>query len=283
MIQKNLKLVFSIMFLSIVIMTSVIYSQAAFAKKGDLKKIQEVQSKQNQAKDQKRNYTILYQQKDDLNPDNQIDNIAIIFENSKKRYCLKVNDSIFQMKSNIGSINNISVIDIKANDSYKEILIEYKTAKSQDYTIFWYDGKNIKELLNINSKPIFLGNGEVIVETDMGFWTKKDIYVLDESTTTGQRSLNLSPQELYDVNVSAVVKKPFKLYSFRDAKKVITITEKSEVIEIISCDTSNWFKNANQKNNKLFDWYLIKTKKGIQGWARLKDFINSVEWMKNSQ
>jgi len=280
--RKDLFRIRHILFIIMIVISALAYSQMTFAKRIEINKNQIIKAKKDvQQKQQVEN--ILYQLSENLNSDDQIDKIVLIYDNNKKRYYLRINEATYLFKNNVLNIGNVSVVDIRANDGYKELLVEYKMSKSTMYDLFYYDGKNIKELLNITSKPVFLGNGEVIAETDMGFWTKKDIYILNDNGAGGQKVLILSPQELYDVNIKVVVKKPFKLYTYRDSKRVVTIAEKSETIEIISCDPSNWFKDINQKNNKLFDWYLIKTDKGIQGWARLKDFINSVDWAKKTR
>ncbi|WAM34679.1 hypothetical protein [Caldicellulosiruptor morganii] len=223
---------------------------------------------------------LIFQQQVDLNSDAQLDTISIWQDKNQKKYVLSVNSSLYQPKENILQVIGTEIVDIDSSDQYKEILFHYKSNKGERFVILDYNGKSIKELLSSGSKPVILGNKEVIIEVDMGFWIKKEKYVLSQKNTS-VRTLKLSPQELYNVGVFAYVKKPFVLYSYRDQKSKLATTRKGEKIEIISCDTSNWFKDQSKKNNKLYDWYLIKTENGLQGWAILKDFINYIDIIKN--
>lgn len=233
------------------------------------------------AKDKQQNSgkDLMYQLQDDLNADNQPDSILLWYDRNAKKFGLSINNVVYQFKENILQSIGIEIVDLNVNDSYKEILFHYKTNNLEKYSIIWYSGKSIKEMLNIDGKPQIIGNGEVIVNRNMGFWIKKEKYILEEKSKN-ERTLKFSPQEFYNVGVFAYVKKPFILYSYRDKKNKLIKTEKGERIEIVLCDTSNWFKESNQKNNRMFDWYLIKTEKGITGWAMLKDFINLIEIIK---
>ncbi|AZT90045.1 hypothetical protein ELD05_04920 [Caldicellulosiruptor changbaiensis] len=222
---------------------------------------------------------LVFQQQVDLNSDAQVDTISVWLDKNQKKYVLSVNSALYQPKENILQVIGTEIVDIDSSDQYKEILFHYSSNKGEKYVILDYKGKALKELLTSDSKPIIFGNKEVIVEVNMDFWIKKEKYVLNQ-TLSGVRTLKLSPQELYNVGVFAYVKKPFVLYSYRDQKSKLTITRKGEKIEIVSCDTSNWFKDQSKKNNKLYDWYLIKTEKGLQGWAMLKDFMNCIEIIK---
>mgnify|MGYP000090819770 CR=1 FL=1 len=242
------------------------------------------QSSQKTVKNKQQNPAreLIYQLIDDLNGDTQLDTVSVWYDKNIKKYTLVINNAGYQFKETILQPISIEVVDLNTNDSYKEILFHYKTNNLEKYFIIWYNGKSIKEMLSIDAKPEVLGNGEVIIERNMGFWIKKENYILDEAKSS-ERTLKLSPQEFYNVGVYAYVKKPFVLYSYRDKKNKLTITKKGERIEILLCDTSNWFKESAQKNNRMFDWYLIKTERGITGWAMLKDFINLVEIIKNAE
>ncbi|ADQ41205.1 hypothetical protein Calkr_1715 [Caldicellulosiruptor acetigenus I77R1B] len=222
---------------------------------------------------------LVLQQQIDLNSDAQIDTVSIWLDKNQKKYVLSVNSSLYQPKENILQIIGTEIVDIDSSDGYKEVLFHYKSNKVEKYVILEYNGKTLKELLNTDSKPIIDGNKEVIVERNMDFWVKKERYVL-EQTASGVRTLKLSPQELYYVGVFAYVKKPFVLYSYREQKTKLTTTKKGEKIEIVQCDPSNWFKDQSKKNNKMYDWYMIKTEKGLLGWAMLKDFINCIDIVK---
>ncbi|WAM32468.1 hypothetical protein [Caldicellulosiruptor naganoensis] len=224
---------------------------------------------------------LVFQQQVDLNSDSQVDTISVWLDKSQKKYVLSVNSAFYQPKENILQVIGTEIVDIDSSDQYKEVLFHYKSNKGEKYVILdYHKGKALKELLSSDSKPLIFGNKEVIVEVNMDFWIKREIYVLSQ-TLSGVRTLKLTPQELYNVGVFAYVKKPFVLYSYRDQKSSkLTITRKGEKIEIVGCDTSNWFKDQSKKNNKLYDWYLIKTEKGLQGWAMLKDFMNYIEIIK---
>lgn len=70
-------------------------------------------------------------------------------------------------------------MDIDSSDGYKEVLFYYKLNKVEKYVILEYNGKILKEFLNIDLKLIIDGNKEVIVERNMDFWVKKERYVLE--------------------------------------------------------------------------------------------------------
>ncbi|MEZ0537172.1 hypothetical protein ACAG39_07940 [Caldicellulosiruptoraceae bacterium PP1] len=214
----------------------------------------------------------------DLNGDGNLENISI--SNEKNNYFIIFNKLKYKFSTSKIEVRNVSVIDIKTNDLNKEILIETIKDDKSEFIILEYNGKQFYEIARLNKMPVILGNGTVIIEEDMGFWIKKDKYVLTDKT--GKIKLKQLPQELYYVGAKARVKKGFELFSNReDSKELATITlSEGEIIDIVMCDTSNWFKKSNQKNNKIYDWYLIKTSSNLTGWARLKDFEQNIEFIK---
>lgn len=279
--SKALYVLFALILTGIILMNIFPLANAQSKNKGiSIPVIKQSSQKTTKNKQQNSGKDLIYQLQDDLNGDSQLDSVSLWCDKNTKKYSLIINNAAYQFKETILQPIGIEVVDLNTSDSYREILFHYKTNNLEKYFILWYNGKSIKEMLNIDGKPEVLGNGEVIVGRNMGFWTKKEKYILEEKNSS-ERILKFSPQEFYNVGVFAYVKKPFVLYSYRDKKNKLTKTEKGERIEIVLCDPSNWFKENTQKNNRMFDWYLIKTEKGITGWAMLKDFVNLVEIVKN--
>lgn len=203
--------------------------------------------------------------KTDLNGDGKKDNIVLIETKDTGEFTLKVNKSIIRDKSN-AEIDGFIIVDIDTTDKYQEIAVHTPGESDDDvYLIYWYDGNDIKLMGNLTRWPDFKGDGTVMVGDWMGFWTKWDKYVLDVES----RRLKLIPQELYAVNEEATVRESFSIYKSKSAGEIVEVLVPGTRIQILACAVAG--------GNYLSDWYLLKTKDNIIGWAKLESFCDKVD------
>lgn len=211
----------------------------------------------------------------DLNGDEKIDKVTISLPDIPEEewsletgdFELKVNDA--SIKGKLGyTVDGFVIVDIDKNDKFKEIAVHTGGESSDDeYLIYWYDGKSLRKMNWIARWPVFPGNGIVYVDNWMGFWSKRERYVLDRK----KRVLKLVPQELYYIGQKVKVKKSFPLMQKRKGEKVLARLRLQSEILIIAC--AHIYSGAKYSEN----WYLIKSSTGLLGWARLKSFRYKVE------
>ena len=211
----------------------------------------------------------------DLNGDGAPDKISFTKSAAPGGFTLFVNGRPKAGKFKNAYFDGFIVVDVKKADPFKEVaMVSYGGGYDYEYKLYRYDGSIIQEMGGFNGIPSFSGDGIVLVETWMGFWPKKDKYVLDGSSGR----LNHVPQELYDVGIEATVKASFPVYGTRDEKSVVANTLPGSKILIISCDPS---PKCADGDDYFCDWYLIKTATGLEGWVRLKtlsDKLESLPW-----
>jgi hypothetical protein len=210
----------------------------------------------------------------DLNGDKKIDNIEIVLPQDEwlSDFELKVND--ISVKDSLSyRVNGFVIRDIDQSDQYKEIAVYTEGPSSDDdYLIFWYDGKALKKMARVQRWPVFPGNGIVYVDDHMGFWTKREKYVLDEKT----RELRIVPQEFYYVGQPAKVVEMFPIFKTRLSSDIVANLAENSDILILVCDLSPT-DEAVEGDGYFNDWYLIKSSANLAGWARLKDFSDKVD------
>ncbi|WNG14303.1 hypothetical protein [Cystobacter fuscus] len=109
------------------------------------------------------------------------------------------------------------------------------------------------------------GNGIVLVDDWMGFWHRRDKYVLEAKK--GQ--FREVEQDLYGVGREAKVMKSFPLQrSLTDSSVVANLAPDTEVLVIAAARASNW--------------YLIKSSTSLMGWARIDisaKLLDGLPWM----
>jgi len=77
------------------------------------------------------------------------------------------------------NVSGFLIIDLDTADNLKEVAIYTQNANGPDeYIIYKYDNL-INEIGRINSYATFPGNKEIIVDTEMMFWTKTDTVLYD--------------------------------------------------------------------------------------------------------
>ncbi|MBN1572415.1 MAG: hypothetical protein JW984_04380 [Deltaproteobacteria bacterium] len=211
----------------------------------------------------------------DLNGDGIPDKISFTLNRAMGGFALFVNETSVIGKFKDADINGFFVVDVKRYDPYKEIaVISYGEGYDYEYLLFRYDGSTIKEMGGFSGLPSYSGNGIVMVNIWMGFWSMKEKYLLDDSSGR----LNHVSQELYYVGIEATVKESFPVYKTRGEKNVVAETLPTSKILIIACDPS---PKCEDGGDFFCDWYLVKTNTGLIGWVRLKtlsDKLESLPW-----
>lgn len=199
----------------------------------------------------------------DLNGDGKVEEVSISIKDME--FLLKVDKASIKGELN-GEVHGFAIVDIDTTDQYKEIAVHTPGDSDDDeYLIYWYDGKAIKEMGKLSRWPEIPGNGIVLVNDWMGFWQKRDKYVLDNKT----RTLQLVPQELYYVGIEAAVKESFPIYKTRTGSEIVANLKPDSKIFILVCDPSPADYDSH--------WYLIKSETGLVGWATLGSFAGKVE------
>lgn len=222
----------------------------------------------------------------DINPDRKVESISVSFPRLNNGgiydYILTIdNDTtggVFEMMD--GAL--VSLIDIDKSDGYQEVVImAIGPSDMTDYKIFRYSGGRIIKIGNVNGFFGINTDGDGILRANewMGFWMREQLYKLDN----GLAALLPIPQDIYSLDVDATVTKTFEILSERiDGSDVVGNLGPGTKIKLIKADTSpSFYNNMGYLDNYNRDWYLIRTKDGTEGWARLesfRDFVDGLIW-----
>jgi len=201
----------------------------------------------------------------DLNGDGIEENIRLVYADQEGNFTINIGSIEYSNKLS-DSVDGFILVDVNENDKFLEVAIHTPGPSDDDeYLILRYKGNEIKVLGKLTRWPYFMRNGIVYVDDWMGFWKKREKFVLNPKT----EQLEKVPQEFYYVGIEATVAKSFPIYQTRENKEVVAnLKEKSKIL-IILCDPSdsNTFKHQ----------YLIKSESGILGWASLESFEDKLE------
>lgn len=226
----------------------------------------------------------------DLNRDNVLDNVKVSFvtnDNGMYSYLdgdfsVTMNGATYKDKCEQAEVFDVKLVDIEVNDLSPAVLVScYGIGDVGEF--FFYRLKN-KEVVSLGSIKLWgslevPGNGKVLTNDFMGFWTLKGEYIVDIESG----KLVMVKKDTYDVNVEATVKTSFKILKSRDDKSsVIENLKPGTKLTLLKCDISPVCKNeAGYDDDYECDWYLLKTEAGKEGWVRLKDFrenVNDLPW-----
>ncbi|MBC8488762.1 MAG: hypothetical protein H8D45_22285 [Bacteroidetes bacterium] len=171
------------------------------------------------------------------------------------------------------NVSGFLIIDLDTTDNFKEVAVYTQNANGPDeYIIYKYDNW-ITEIGRINSYATFPGNKEIIVDTEMMFWTKTDTVLYD----TEFEVLKHYPKEFYYINMEAKVLESFSLYSDRENFISVTELKPKDRVTIVKCDTSPFCEDELSSSFELCDWYQVKIESGRTGWVQLKTFLDKLE------
>lgn len=201
----------------------------------------------------------------DLNGDGLLEVINLTHADIEGRFTLKINNLQFSEQLS-DSVDGFILVDIDKGDRFVEIAVHTPGPSDDDeFLVLRYKGDTIEPLGKLSRWPYFFGNGIVYVDDWMGFWKKREKYILNQKT----EQLEKVPQELYYVGTEATVSKSFPIYRTRENKEIVAnLREKSQVV-IILCDPSN--------KDYLKHQYLIKSESDLLGWSSLETLAYSLE------
>jgi len=221
----------------------------------------------------------------DLNRDNILDNVKVSFVTNdggmysylEGDFSVTINGAVFKDKCSEAEVFDVKIVDIGPNDMNPTVLVScYATGDIGEY--FFYQLKD-KEVVSLGSLKIWgsvevPGNGKILSNDFMGFWTLNGEYVVDKESG----KLVMVKKDTYEVNVEGTVKTSFKILKSRDDKSdVVENLKPGTKFTLLKCDITPVCKNeAGYDDDYDCDWYLLKTVTGKEGWVKLKDFRDNV-------
>ena len=215
----------------------------------------------------------------DLNSDGKKEKISIKsikterYSPDEDNFELMVDDVLITGNLIEGHPDGFVIVDINKNDKYKEIAVHAPGASYDDeVSIYSYDGKSLKKMGGLYQWPTFYGNGIVLVDYHIDFWSKRVKYVLDKKT----RTLNLVPQKFYYVGIKGKVTKSFPLYRTKKIKDIIANLKPHSEILILVCEPSLENKDPDGVDIKDYS-YLVKSSTGLVGWTTHQAFWDNVD------
>lgn len=206
----------------------------------------------------------------DLNGDGKADKITFKATNEEGAFALTVNGTTLRDK--IGDTGEptggFRVIDIESGDRMKEIVVVNFGANDYNQCVYYrYNGKRIRR---IGDTPFDPGNsgsvgaGFVYGDYWMGFWARTDKYALNAKTGLLARV----PQEFYFVDKKATVTKSFSVYRSRTSGQILAnVAKDSRIVVVLHAPPSA----VGTRRPEARQWYLIKTERGLLGWAYFSD------------
>ena len=214
----------------------------------------------------------------DLNSDGKKEKISIksikpvTYLPSEDNFVLMVGDELITGSLSEGYSDGFVIVDIDKSDKYKEIAVHTPGDSDDDeFLLYAYDGKSLRKMGRLYQWPTFYGNGIVLVDQHIDFWSIREKYILDNKT----RTLKLVPQKFYYVGIKGEVTKSFPLYRTKKRKHVVAnLKPKSEIL-ILLCEPSVAKKSPNDVDIKDYS-YLVKSSTGLVGWT-----THNVFWENN--
>lgn len=221
----------------------------------------------------------------DLNRDNLADVIKVSFVTNDGMYSylegdftIDINGTKYKDKCSEAEIFDVKIVDIDKDDMNPAVLVScYGTGDVGEYFFYRYWNNTIVSLGSIKlwGSVEVPGNGKILTNDFMGFWTLHGEYIVDKNTS----KLVQVKKDTYEVNVEGTVKTSFKILKSRDDKSDVVENVKPRTkVTLLRCDVSPLCKNeAGYDDEYECDWYLFKTESGKEGWARLKDFRENID------
>jgi len=215
----------------------------------------------------------------DLNYDRNNETVKFTSNDEEGTFVLKINGKQIIGRFMEGFDARIEVIDMDRNDNLKEIVA--KGFGSSDYLeCFFYqfvDGDIVRCGYLPGNFGIKTGGNKILEEHIwMGFYSLDFRYRFD----TENKTLTYIHEYVYDIDVPAKVIKSFSVLKYRyDNSEVVKTLMPKTKITLIKVDLTPRCNEeiSDYRFDDYCDWFLVKTDDGVQGWCRLKDFMDNVE------
>jgi hypothetical protein len=201
----------------------------------------------------------------DLDGDGKPESISVKpLGTSGERYQLTVGSATVtgKLPQDSTELIGLRIVNVAGGKTKQVLVLGYADSDFHAAQLYSYQSKALRLLGELPFDPEVPGNGALYGDVWMGFWSRKEKYVLDKGR------LRLVPPELYAVGQKARVKQPFVLLTRRGGEPLATLGAGS-ALEIVACAP---LPDANANH-----WYLIRSEKGLLGWARLATFRERVE------
>ena len=212
---------------------------------------------------------------EDLNFDGSKEEIEISFSGEDEydlhEYIIKVDDLVYKGKFEYEGVASAEIIDIDRSDKQKEILVRLdgQTDDVIDY-FFSLDGSIIKigEVPG-SSYSEMPGDGTVIMNEWMGFWSRDKKYRLEKSVLVPIR-------EEYKIDVNSRLAETMVLHSSPSNGSGISAELKPDTeikltaVKIFGdeCTTADGYKHE-------CEWYMVESADGMRGWVEYGELIKS--------
>ncbi len=220
------------------------------------------------------------QAKVDLDGDGITENISLHRTGQDgMQFMLTVGNVSLESKLSSGAVDGFAIVDVDVHDRWKEIAVHAPGPSNDDeYALYSFRANTLKEMALISRWPFFPGDGTALVDTWMGFWRKRDLYMLDPV----RNLLVLRPAEFSMLPLlPAKTRGEIRLRTSRsDDASVLAVAATGSTLRFLVADTSptscrSYTDSAIADWN--CDWYFLTTESGIAGWTRLGDVLSKLE------
>ena len=202
----------------------------------------------------------------DLNGDGKAEPISLEWKEGDSQFTLKVGGATLRGSAEGTEVHGVSVVDLDSGDKWKEVVVQMGLSESDIHSLLYgFDGKMLKELGGVHALTEVRGNGIVLSDSWMGFWNRREKYVLDRKAWRLERV----PQDMYYVGAEASVKQSFALVRSRTDKTVVANLAQGSKIQVIAAEP------VGADDAPL--WYLVKSSTGLMGWAQTQDLTDKTE------
>jgi hypothetical protein len=166
----------------------------------------------------------------------------------------------------------LAIVDIDSKDRFKEVVVRCGNPYDGGYFnhVYEYDGKTLKEIGALGSAQ-FTGHGIVYADSWTGSFVIKRKFVLNGKT----RKIEEVRQPMYYIGRTSKADSSFPIYmSPTDPSVVANVEPKSQVL-IVAVAFQPVKKTLKSDEDETLgqDWYLVKTRSGLMGWARHEDAV----------
>jgi hypothetical protein len=213
----------------------------------------------------------------DLNGDKKPDAISIVIRGAdpaKGRKGISFTLTVNGAKANgqfneyMEGCNGFRVAQIDGKSRLKQIAVVAWASNDFAQTLLYeYNGRTLIPIGDVDADAEISGNGAVYTRNHMAFWWRTEKFAQNPKT----RRLVVVPQPAYFVGVPAKVQEPFNIrYNHDTSSGVVAVVGADTEIQVVLYWRGPGPRKglAGQEN----DWYLIKTAKGLMGWARFGYF-----------